>query len=328
MAALPEADVPRTVLANGVRVPMVGFGTAFFSDDGVRLPEQVWSTLPAALEAGCRHIDTARMYGCERHVGTVLGRYFMEGRLTRGDLFVTTKVGHPPTKDYLAAKTQYIYDTSISAYDGVLREFYECLDDLGLGYVDLLLVHWPGLFDSPSRFPTGWKVPLLSKPAARKKRAEMWAALENIYERKLARAIGVSNFTREHLEHLLPLCKVLPMINQLEIHPYLVQCEFVTFCQTQGIHVTAFAPLASGKANVLADPKIKELADSKGVSPSQLVLSWLVQRDIIVIPKSSNRGRIAQNLRVSTALLDGEEMKIMDSLDRGLRTVTDPTDIP
>jgi len=320
--------VAKTVLANGVRVPMVGFSTSFFSEEGVRVPERVWSSMPTALDAGIWHVDTAHAYGSERQVGDVIGRYLMDGRLTRENLFVTTKIGHPPTSSYHDARTQYIYDPAVSAFDGILQDVYRSLDNLGLGYVDLLLLHWPGLFDAPSRFPAGWKVPPLSKPAARKKRAEMWAALEFVYERKQARAIGVANFTKEHLEHLMPLCKVLPMINQLEIHPYNSQCEFVAFCQTQGIHVAACAPHVSGKANVLADPTIKELAEKKGVSPSQLVLSWLVQRDIVVIPRTSNPERIAENVRVSKSLLDGEEMKLLEALDRGLRTMPDPNDIP
>eukprot|EP00429_Kryptoperidinium_foliaceum_P061303 CAMPEP_0176077832 /NCGR_PEP_ID=MMETSP0120_2-20121206/38920_1 /TAXON_ID=160619 /ORGANISM="Kryptoperidinium foliaceum, Strain CCMP 1326" /LENGTH=328 /DNA_ID=CAMNT_0017411573 /DNA_START=33 /DNA_END=1019 /DNA_ORIENTATION=- len=328
MATGAEPDVPKTLLSNGVRVPMVAFGTSFVSKEGVRSPEEVWTALPAALDAGCRHIDTSSMSGCERHVGTVIGQYMMAGKLKREDLFVCTKVGHPPTVDFHGAKTEYIYDPSISAFDGVLKEFYMSLGNLGLGYVDLLLVHWPGLFRAPQRFPPNWTVPAPSRAVAQKKRLEMWSALELIYSRKQARAIGVANFSREHLEHLLPACKVMPMINQLEVHPYCSQAEVVTFCQTHGIQIAAYAPLGAPSNKVLEDPKIVELARTKGVSPSDVVLSWLLQRDIVVVPPSSSSKRWAQNLHVSQGLLDGAEVAMMDGLDYGLHGSPDPNDIP
>ncbi|CAJ1334131.1 unnamed protein product [Effrenium voratum] len=134
----PEAaEVPKVKLRNGVEVPMIGYGTAYFYDD-LRRPEVTYRAFHTALEVGYRHVDSATMYGNERQVGAVLGSHFMQGALSREEVFVTTKVAHMPVKDYPNAQTSYIFDSK-SAFDGVLKEFYQSLSDLGLGYVDLLL---------------------------------------------------------------------------------------------------------------------------------------------------------------------------------------------
>jgi diketogulonate reductase-like aldo/keto reductase len=315
--------LPQLELQNGVKMPMIGFGTASFYD-GIRRPELAYRALTVALGAGYRHIDSAVMYGSERQVGHVLGKHFSEDRLTREDIFITTKVGHPPTTDFPNAKTQYLYAEDVSAYDGVLQEFYQSLDDLGVGYVDLLLLHWPGLFEDPSRFGPDWNTPMPSKEVARKKRAEMWAAAEFIYERKLARAIGVSNYMLDHLEHLLPHCKVAPMMNQFEVHPYLPQEEMVAFCQSKGIQVTAYSPLGGGSVRFLEDPIVTGLAEKKKMTPAQIVLSWLMQRGIVVIPKSTNLVRMTQNLQTQQDVLSEEEMKLVSSLACGKRNCADP----
>mmetsp|Transcript_6588 Transcript_6588/g.14329 ORF Transcript_6588/g.14329 Transcript_6588/m.14329 type:complete len:317 (-) Transcript_6588:174-1124(-) len=310
-------------LQNGVEMPMAGFGTAFFED--ARVPEQAWRGVYTALEVGYRHIDTARMYGCERQVGDVLSHYFMLGKLSRKDVFITTKVAHPPHPYYPDCKTQYIYKPELSAYDGIMREFEESLTALGLGYVDLLLLHWPGV--------TPWNTPVKdeerpSPELAQKKREEMWRAVEEIYDKKLARAIGVSNYTQKHLEALMPMCRIKPMMNQIEIHPYCAQVEMVKFCQSEGIRLTAYSPLANGKGGLLEDPVLVDIAAKRGVSPGKLVLCWMAQRGIVVIPKSSNPGRMADNLALQTDLLSSEELDAITALDKSLHTCPDPAEIP
>lgn len=321
-----NAACPSIQLANGVQVPMIGYGTAYFQD-GIRRPELTCHTLRTALRLGYRHVDSAVMYGNERQVGGVLADFFAQGKLARESVFLTTKVAHMPTADYPNAKTQYMYNPELNAYQGVLQEFHQSLYDLGVGFVDLLLIHWPGLAAFPKdRVPKDEVLPTLSRELMRAKRKDMWWALESIYERKLARAIGVSNFTKEHLADLLP-CKVMPMMNQIEVHPYLAQAELVEYCQGHGIQVTAYSPLAAGHLNLMQDPVILQIATEKNIGPGQVVLSWLLQRDIIVIPKSANEKRMLENLSVSKGTLSAEDMAKVSALDRGMHTCPDPKTI-
>merc|ERR1719444_151330 len=152
--------------------------------------------------------------------------------------------------------------------------------------------------------------------------------MEFVYKARWARAIGVSNFTKEHLEDLLSSCEVAPMMNQVECHPYLARKELVSFCQERGIQVTAYSPMACGKANVVEDERIVALAAKKGVSPGKVVLCWLVQRGIVVIPRSWSPARLRDNLDLRKDLLTEAEMEIMNGLDRGQCMLPDPHLIP
>lgn len=322
-----STKVPPLLLSNGVEMPMVGFGTAFFND-GLRRPELAYRAVRLALDAGYRHFDTAHMYGCEPHIGMVLAQEFASGRLRREDIFITTKSGHPPVRDFPNARTQWLYDPNLSAYDGVMGEFLTSLSDLGVGYADLLLLHWPGMFYFPDRFAKGFHFTAPSRDLARDKRAQMWRAAEELYSRGLVRAIGVSNFLPHHLDPLLSGCSVAPMMNQCEVHPYLQQLQLVKYCQERGIHMTAYCPLGGGALNVLDDVVVKALAEKKGVLPAQLVLAWLVQRNIAVIPKSSSPERMRKNLDIAQINLAQEEMELMGKLDRGSRVCADSSSIP
>jgi diketogulonate reductase-like aldo/keto reductase len=323
------SGVPQLALANGGNIPMVGFGTAFF-ENGMRLPENAVRNLRLALEQGYTHIDTASMYGCERQVGLVLAQALMSGNTTREQLFVTTKAGHPPTQDYVNAPTQWLYDPELSAYQGVKDMLYQSLQDLGLGYVDMLLLHWPGMFDLPDRFAPDFTFSPVSPELAAEKRRDMWRACEDLYAQGVVRAVGVSNFHIKHLESLAE-ASVSPMMNQIEIHPYLQQHDLVDYCQGRNIALTAYCPLGSGALDILTNPTVVEIANSKNVSPGEFVLAWLMQRKICVIPKSSNPVRMCTNLLSHEVLqqcsLSVEEMAQMTALDQSLRVCADPSSI-
>jgi methylglyoxal/glyoxal reductase len=187
-------------------------------------------------------------------------------------------------------------------YDSALRAFDKSLERLGLDYVDLYLVHWP----------------------VAGKRLDSWRALEKIFGDKRARAIGVSNYLVPHLEELLAKAKVPPAVNQIEVHPFLQHRETRAFSAKHGIVVEAYSPLTHGKR--IDDPVIHEVARRVKRSNAQVLLRWGIQGGMVVLPKSVNESRIAENAKVFDFELDAEAMKRLDSLEQGAATGWDPRD--
>jgi diketogulonate reductase-like aldo/keto reductase len=185
-------------------------------------------------------------------------------------------------------------------FDAALRAFDASLERLGLEYVDLYLIHWP--------------VPL--------KRRESWRAFERLYEEKRARSIGVSNFLKPHLEELLAGAQVVPAVNQLELTPFLQRRETVALCQSRGIALEAYSPLTRGLR--LEHPVVVDVALGAKRSPAQVLLRWGIQHGFVVLPKSVNRARIAENGTLFDFELDGEAMARLDALEEGLVTGWDP----
>jgi diketogulonate reductase-like aldo/keto reductase len=204
--------------------------------------------------------------------------------LPRAELFVTTKLWNAD-----------------QGYDSALAAFEASCARLGLDYVDLYLIHWP----VPGR------------------RLESWRALERLHAEGRARAIGVSNFVRPHLEELLGRAQVVPAVNQIELSPFLQRRETTAFCQQHGIVVEAYSPLTHGVR--LGQPTLVDLAHRAGRSPAQVLLRWGIQRDLVVLPKSAHPERIAENAAVFDFSLDSEAMSTLDGLEEGLATCWDPT---
>jgi diketogulonate reductase-like aldo/keto reductase len=189
-------------------------------------------------------------------------------------------------------------------YDNALRAFDRSLSRLGLDYVDLYLIHWPveGL------------------------RGESWRALERIREQGSARAIGVSNYTIRHLEELLAGCNTVPAVNQVEFSPFLYQRELLAWCRDRGIVLEAYSPLTKGQ--ILHDGGLAEVAARNGRTPAQVLIRWALQRNLVVLPKSSNRERIRENAAAFGFELSPDDMADLDALDRGYRSTWDPTEAP
>ncbi|MBM9510152.1 aldo/keto reductase [Actinacidiphila acididurans] len=267
--------VPTLTLNNGVPIPQLGFGVFQIE------PENTRAATLAALETGYRHIDTAEMYGNEKEVGEAV----RESGLPRGEVFVTSKLNN-----------------GYHAYGDALAAFARTVDDLGLEYVDLFLVHWPmpGVGDY----------------------VETWRAMEEIYRSGRTRAIGVSNFNPAHLRKLLENTEVVPAVNQIEVHPYLTQDDVRAFGLRHGIATEAWSPIAKG--NVLGDPVIAGIASRLDRSTAQVTLRWHLQRGDIVFPKSVTRARVEENFRLFDFELTEQDMAAITALNRDERTGPDP----
>ncbi len=215
-----------------------------------------------------------------------VGIALAESGIKRDELFITTKLWNAD-----------------QGYDETLRAFDRSLGALGLDAVDLYLIHWP--------------------TPARDKYLDTWRAFEKIYAEGRARAIGVSNFQPEHLRRLIDNTDVVPALNQIELHPFLVQEELRAFDAEHGIATEAWSPLAKG-GELLGNPTVTAIADRLGRTPAQVVLRWHLQLGNVVIPKSVTPSRIAENLNVFDFELTADDVAALTALDKGLRTGPDP----
>jgi 2,5-diketo-D-gluconate reductase B len=259
--------------AHGAEIPAIGFGTSSLGDCG--------EIVATALKLGYRHIDTAWKYGTERGVAEGM----RASGVPRREIFLTTKVSH----EFLRA-------------DDFARSVDESLKNLGVDFVDLLLVHWP----NP-------QIPL----------SEPMPALARAKRQGLTRHIGVANFNIAMLDEAIRLCPE-PLVNlQAEYHAHLDQTKLTEACRRRGLIFTAYCPL--GRGRLLRDPVLAEIAARKGRPLAQIALRWLVQQgNIIPIPRSSNAGRMAENLGVFDFALTEEEMKRIAALKRPDGRIADP----
>jgi len=269
---MPPASIPK-LSARGAEIPALGFGTSSLGDCG--------EIVANALKVGYRHIDTAWKYGTERGVGEGM----RASGVPRSEIFLTTKVSH----EYLRA-------------DDFARSVDESLRNLGVDFVDLLLVHWP----NP-------EIPL----------TEPMPALAKAKRQGLARHIGVANFNIALLDEAIRLCPE-PLVNlQAEYHAHLDQTKLVEACRRRGVIFTAYCPL--GRGRLLRDPVLADIAARKGRPLAQIALRWLIQQgNIIPIPRSSNPKRMAENLGVFDFALTDEEMKRINALKRPDGRIANP----
>ncbi|MBY3619000.1 aldo/keto reductase [Acinetobacter sp. CUI P1] len=237
----------------------------------------------SAIAHGYRSIDTAAIYQNETGVGQAIKEALQDNNLSREELFVTSKVW---TADMG-------YEETIAAYEASLAK-------LGLEYLDLYLIHWP----------------------VKGKYKETWRALETLYKEGRVKAIGVSNFQIHHLEDVMKDAEIKPMVNQVELHPYLSQQELLSFCKEQGIQLEAWSPLMQGQ--LLDQPVLKQIAAKHGKSVAQVIIRWDLQRGIITIPKSTKEHRIIENVDVFDFQLTEEDMKLINALNQDQRVGPDP----
>jgi len=266
---------PTLRLADGRDIPQFGLGVYKVED---ALAAEL---VEGAIDAGYRHVDTAKLYFNEKGVGAGV----RASGIPREEIFVTTKVWNDD-----------------QGYDETLRAFDASLELLGMDYVDLYLIHWPA--------------------AARGKYVDTWRALESLKADGRARSIGVSNFTEAHLGHLLESATEKPVINQVELHPFLQQNPLRAFDASHGILTEAWSPLARGLA--VANPVLASIGEKYGKSAAQVALRWHIEQGLVVIPKSNSVARIRENSLVFDFVLDADDLAAIAALETGERTGSHP----
>lgn len=226
-----------------------------------------------------------------RHIDTAsvykneegVGKGIIKSGVDRSEVFVVSKVWNAD-----------------QGYESTLKAFDDSLNRLQLDYLDLYLIHWP----------------------VKGKYKETWCALEKLYAEKKVRAIGVSNFMQHHLEDVMATASVVPMVNQMEFHPYLVQQSLLDFCNTNTIQYESWSPFMRGE--IFQMKVFSSLAEKYGKSIAQIVLRWNLQKGVVAIPKSAQKQRIASNANIFDFELSVEDVEFLDNLDCNQRIGEDP----
>ncbi len=262
----------------------------FKLNNGVEIPSigfGTWQTpdgetaekaIKIAIENGYRHVDTAAIYGNEQSVG----KGIKESGIERKELFLTSK----------------LWNTE-RGYEKTLTAFEKTLHDLQTDYLDLYLIHWPA---TASQFDN-WK----------QINIDTWRAMEELYQKGKVRAIGVSNFLKHHLEPLLNQATIQPAVNQIEYHPGFRQQDCVAFCKEQTILVEAWSPLGTGK--MLKNETLLTIAKKYKVSVAQLCIHWILQNEILPLPKSITPSRIHENIQVDHFEITEEDVQTINQMD-------------
>ena len=271
-------------LSNGVAIPCIGLGTWRTPND-----ESASAAIKAAVEAGYRHIDGAKIYKNEAAVGAAIRNC----GVSREKLFITNKVWN----------AERGYETTLKAIDN-------SLEAMGLDYFDLYLIHWPA---TATNYADWGEI-----------NRGTWQAMTETYRAGKLKAIGVSNFLEHHLKALMEM-EVKPMVNQIEYHPGLRQQAIVDYCRANDILVEGYSPLGHGE--LLANAGLQKLADRYGKSTAQICLRWEMQNGILPLPKSVNAVRIQENINVFDFTLSAEDMAYIDQMETGCRVATDPDEM-
>ncbi|RIK44855.1 MAG: oxidoreductase [Chloroflexi bacterium] len=262
-------SIPTLRFSNGYTMPQIGLGTATLDDD------QIAPLIVTAIEAGYRHIDTAYRYGNQRGVGKGL----RDSGIPREEVFVTTKL-----------------DGEFQGNERAIAGLDECLRQLGLDYVDLLLIHWP----LPQR----------------DEYISTWKTFEKLAESGKVRSIGVSNFKPAHLDRLLAEATIRPVANQIQLSPRITRPDHVAYDHAHDIVTVAWSPLGPG-SDLLNEPILATIGAKYGKTPAQVVLRWNIDLGIVPIPRSSNPGRLAQNIDIFDFTLTADEVAAISALDTG-----------
>lgn len=262
-------SIPTLRLNDGRSIPQIGLGTASLDDDAVA------PVIVTALEAGYRHIDTAFRYGNQRGVG----RGIRDSGVAREELFVTTKL-----------------DGEHQGDDRAIAGLEACLRQLGLEYVDLLLIHWP--LPERDQFLSTWRT------------------FEKLVEAGKVRSIGVSNFKPAHLDRLLAEARIRPVANQIQLNPRITRPDHLAYDRAHDIVTVAWSPLGQGQG-LLDEPTLQTIAAAHDRTPAQIVLRWNIELGLVTIPRSSNPERLAQNLDLFDFSLSAAENAAISALDTG-----------
>ncbi|MEB8068179.1 aldo/keto reductase [Mammaliicoccus fleurettii] len=271
-----------TKFHNGNSMPSVGLGVFRVENNDVAK-----DAVKHAIQSGYRSIDAAFIYGNEVKVGEGIAEGIKAANITREDLFITSKIW---IDDY--------------GKDNVQKAYEKSLNLLGLDYLDLYLMHWPGT-----------DLDLL---------LNTWEGMENLYNQQLVKNIGVSNFNIDHLEILINQANVKPVLNQVEFHPYLTQTELRNYLSKHEIKMESWSPLMN--AEILQDETVNRIAKEINKSPAQVIIRWNIDHDVITIPKSVTPSRIEENFEVFNFSLNDDQIKRLDALNENKRIGPNPAE--
>lgn len=268
-------SLQRTITLNdGNKIPQIGLGT------WLSKPGEVANAVEVAIKAGYRHLDLAKIYQNQPEVGSALKKV-IPSVVKRSELFITSKLWN-----------------NAHRAENVAAAYQETLDELGLEYLDLYLIHWPVAFVPGTELvpkTQDGKQAVLDQQVSI---VETWKAMIQLQKSGKVKSIGVSNFTIDHLEAIINATGVVPAVNQIEAHPLLPQDDLVAYAAKKNIHLTAYSPLGnnlSGKTKIVDYPQVSQVAKKYNADPAQVLIAWGVKRGYSVIPKSVTESRIKSN---------------------------------
>ena len=290
---------------NNDQMPILGLGT-WKSEKG-----EVYKAVQEAINIGYRHFDCAFIYMNEKEIGNALKDAVSSGDVKREELWITSKLWNNEHKK-----------------EDVMPALQRRLDDLGLDYLDLYLMHWPVANQADVVFASDASGFLSLEEAPL---SETWAGLEACVAKGMTKHIGVSNYSVKKLKALSSGAKIKPEVNQIELHPLLQQKEMLNYCKTEGINLIAYSPLgsrdrtpemkAANEPDMFENPMVNKLAIKYDCTPAQFLIAWAINRGTAVIPKSTNPERLKLNFEAAKIEINLEDMIQMESLDKHYRYV-------
>jgi diketogulonate reductase-like aldo/keto reductase len=280
-----KINIPNIKLHNGNTIPQLGYGTYHLSGSDLS------KGLGAAFNSGYTMIDTAPMYGNE----DTIGNYLKKNGINRQEIFLTTKIG-----------------PDMHGKENAIESCKNSLEYLFTDYLDLLIIHWPGIY---------------TKGNAQELRQKTWEGLVTLKEDKLVRNIGVSNYYTKHLRLLLESSDTKPVLNQIEVHPLCFPKDTIDYCQSNGIIVESYCPLAQQDPNLVKNKVILNMSQKYKKTPSQICIKWGLQNGFVVIPRSKRPERIRENCEVFDFEIDADDMDLITGLNCDYHVDWDPSNV-
>ncbi|XP_072937720.1 aldo-keto reductase AKR2E4-like [Epargyreus clarus] len=294
------AEVTKLKLNNGREMPAIALGTYLgFDQNGIVQSEnkKLRDVVLHAIDVGYRHFDTAAIYGTEEEIGEAVRMKIEEGVVKREDIFITTKLWNTEHRR-----------------EQVVKALEKTVEKMRLDYIDLYLMHWPMALNEDY---THSDVDYM----------ETWQGLEDVQKQGLAKSIGLSNFNEKQIKRVIKEGSVMPAALQIEVHPQIIQRELVQYAQSEGLVVMAYSPFGSLVSRhgmqfsgpKIDDPVLSAIGEKYGKTTPQVVLRWLVDRNIVPVPKTVNYSRLKENIDIFDFKLNKEEIEEINKFNTHTR---------